>query len=147
MAFSHESFKLKKSTYLWQEASRWKSEGTFFYPTFNVEKNKITLFFGLVASGLRYGHFLIFLIWLQVNAQCLERAKKRQKNIFLNSWDNYINFTYPRLWDFLRLFSVMLIWAVTKLFCIVLCVLVFHDLWCSAFKQRCPEKELGSINW
>ena len=35
-------------------------KGTFFSSTFKVEEKKVPLFFELVASGLRYGRFLIF---------------------------------------------------------------------------------------
>ena len=46
--------------YLSPEATNAKNKGTFFSSTFKVEEKKVPLFFELVASGLRYGRFLIF---------------------------------------------------------------------------------------
>ena len=40
-------------------ALKLKSEGTFYSSTFN--------FFRFVVSGFRYGHFLNFLVWLQID--------------------------------------------------------------------------------
>ena len=54
--------KTRKLPYLTHMASKSKSEGTFFYPTFKVEEKKVPLLFWFVAFGLRYSHFLIFYI-------------------------------------------------------------------------------------
>ena len=43
-----------------------KSEGTFFSSTLKVEEKKVPLFFRFVVSGLRYRHFLIFWVCVQI---------------------------------------------------------------------------------
>ena len=60
---------MRKWPYLDPEAPNLKNKGTFFSVTFKVEEKKVPLFFRLVTSGLRYGHFPIFLVWLQIDAQ------------------------------------------------------------------------------
>ena len=50
--------KMRKWPYLSPGASNPKNKGTFFSSTFKVEENKVPLFFGLEAPGLRYGHFV-----------------------------------------------------------------------------------------
>ena len=59
--------KTSKWPYLNHMASKRKSESTFFSSTFKVEENKVPSFFRFVASGLRYCHLLIFLVWLQID--------------------------------------------------------------------------------
>ena len=53
--------------YLSQQAPNPKIKGTLFPSTLKVEEKKVYLFFEFVASGLRYSHILIFLVWLQVD--------------------------------------------------------------------------------
>ena len=60
--------KMRKWPHLSPGASNLKTKGTLFPPTLKVEEKKVPLFFGLEAPGLRYGHFLIFMIWLQIVA-------------------------------------------------------------------------------
>ena len=59
--------KMRKWRYLSPETTNLKNKGTFFSSTLKVEKNKVSSFFRFVVSGLRYGHFLIFLVRLQVS--------------------------------------------------------------------------------
>ena len=59
---------MTKWLYLSPEAPNPKNKGTFFSLTLKVGENKVSLFFGFGASGLRYGHFLIFLVCLLVKA-------------------------------------------------------------------------------
>ena len=54
--------KMRKRPYLSPGASNPKNKGTFISSTLNFEEKKVPLFFGLEAPGLRYGHFLIFLV-------------------------------------------------------------------------------------
>ena len=37
--------------------SNLKNKDTLFFPTFNIEENKVPLFFGLEALSTGYGHF------------------------------------------------------------------------------------------
>ena len=55
-----------KWPYLSHMASKKKSEGTFFSSTFKVEEKKVPLFFRFVVSGMRYRHFLIFWVCVQI---------------------------------------------------------------------------------
>ena len=55
---------MTKWLYLSPEARNTKSKGTFFSSTFKVEEKKVPLFFGFGSSGLRYSHFVIFMIAL-----------------------------------------------------------------------------------
>ena len=57
-----------KWPYLRPEVPNPKNKATFFYSTFKVELEKVSLFFGLKAPGQIYGPFLFFLIWLQIIA-------------------------------------------------------------------------------
>ena len=57
---------MTKWLYLSPEAINPKNKGTFCSSTFKVEGKKVPFFFRFVASWLRYGHFLIFLVCLQV---------------------------------------------------------------------------------
>ena len=59
---------MTKWLYLSPEALNRKNKGTLFSSTFKVEDKKVPLFFRLGAYELRYGHFLIFLVLLQVEA-------------------------------------------------------------------------------
>ena len=79
--------KTSKWPYLNHMASKRKSESTFFSSTFKVEENKVPSFFRFVASGLRYCHLLIFLVWLQIDDinkmtkwQYLSPQAKNKKN-------------------------------------------------------------------
>jgi len=54
--------KRRKWPYLTPETRNLKNKSTFFSSSLKVEENKVLLFFGFGASGLRYGHFLIFLV-------------------------------------------------------------------------------------
>merc|ERR1711984_20703 len=56
-----------------------KNKGTLLSSTFKVEEKKVPLFFGFGTSGLRYGHFVIFMkamIWSQI--------KKKRKGPYLS---------------------------------------------------------------
>jgi len=53
--------KMRKWPYLSPETPNPKSKGTFFSSTLKVEEMEVPLFFNLGTSGLRYGHFLIFM--------------------------------------------------------------------------------------
>ena len=54
--------KKRKCLYLRTESTNTKNKGTFFSSTLKVEEKKVPLVFGFLASGLRYGHFVIFKI-------------------------------------------------------------------------------------
>ena len=53
---------MRKWPYLSPEATNLKNKGTLFSSTLKVEEKKVSLFFGFVASGQRYGHFVILMI-------------------------------------------------------------------------------------
>merc|ERR1712030_260927 len=55
------------------------NKGTLLSSTFKVEEKKVPLFFGFGTSGLRYGHFVIFMkamIWSQI--------KKKRKGPYIS---------------------------------------------------------------
>ena len=52
--------KMRKWPYLSPEATNQKNKVTFFSSTFKSEEKKVPLVLGFLASGQRYGHFLIF---------------------------------------------------------------------------------------
>ena len=56
--------KMRKWPYLRPEAPNPKNKDTLFSPTFKVVEKKVPLFFGFGTSGLRYSHFVIFMIAL-----------------------------------------------------------------------------------
>ena len=60
--------KMRKWPYLCPEAKNPKNKGTSFSSVLKVEEKKVALFVVFGISGQRYGHFLIFVIWLQVVA-------------------------------------------------------------------------------
>ena len=54
--------KKEKWPYISSEASNLKNKGTLFSSTLKVEEKKVPLFFGFMAYGLRYRHFVILMI-------------------------------------------------------------------------------------
>merc|ERR1711888_143428 len=67
-----------KGPYICAGASNPKNKGSLLSSTFKVEEKKVPLFFGFGTSGLRYGHFVIFMkamIWSQI--------KKKRKGPYI----------------------------------------------------------------
>ena len=71
---------MRKWSYLSQETTNQKNKVTLFSSTLKVEEKKVSLFFGFVASGQRYGHFVILMI-----ESTQSQTKKMRKWSYLSS--------------------------------------------------------------
>ena len=83
-------------------ASNRKYEGSLFSSTFKNEEKKVPLFFGVLASGRRYGHLVIFFVFRRqhcLNLEHLSWLLQKQNDTSCNFPDILIFICFRKNYD------------------------------------------------